>query len=209
VTQIGGDAHIHNHSAGYVVAAVLVAVAVAFGALLLFRNAGSATGKEPATDSPTVAPVGSGRAEPIASESPGTTKGMLGKDSRCSSPQSGLGAVSWRVCTRVRQDRISFAVRITNLGKSDARVSVYLRYVRAREEQQCSGFNGPVTLKIGSGKVQTTQQSDCSVPLPDTNFAYQAFGLVVAPGVREGTYVPAPTAHVSPGDATKWVPDLL
>ncbi|MFF4520432.1 hypothetical protein [Streptomyces bluensis] len=209
MTQIGGDAHIHNHSAGYVVAAVLVVVAVAFGALLLVRNAGSATGKDSETDSHTVAPVGSGRAEPIASESPGITKGMLGEDSRCSSPQSGPGALSWRVCTRVQQDRISFAVRITNPGKTDAGVSVYLHYVRAREEHQCPGFNGPVTLTIGAGKVQTTQQSDCSVTLPDTNFAYQAFGLVVASGVREGKHVPAPTANIYPGDATKWVPDLL
>ncbi|MFD0378322.1 hypothetical protein [Streptomyces sp. NPDC127112] len=143
------------------------------------------------------------------SEQPGLEKDSIGADSRCSPPNSGPGAVKWRVCTRVQADRISFALEITNRGSGPATVKARLKYTaKTSEFRTCPGAADFQILTVPVGQTLTTDTAQCSVPRTSTPTAYTGVGWLVAPDVDYGTRVLSPGAHVYPGEV-HWTPDVL
>ena len=142
------------------------------------------------------------------SDAPGLEKGTLGEDSRCSAPFPGPGAVTWRVCARVEAERVSFALKITNHGSSDAVVKTRLEYAQATKFHACPKSPNTRLRSIPAGKTVITTPGQCAVPRQDTPFAYQGVGWVLAENAADGSYQLSPTAHVHP-DRTIWKPDLV
>ncbi|MEW1639678.1 hypothetical protein AB0469_37170 [Streptomyces sp. NPDC093801] len=143
------------------------------------------------------------------SEQPGLEKDSIGADSRCSPPNSGPGAVKWRVCTRVQADRISFALEITNRASEPVTVKARLKYTaKTAEFRTCPEAADFQILTVPAGRTLTTDTAQCSVPRTSSPTAYSGVGWVVAPDVDYGTRVLSPGAHVYPGEV-HWTPDVL
>lgn len=151
--------------------------------------------------------LGPAQATPTESNASGLEKGTLGRDSRCSVLQPGPDQINWRVCTRVEAERISFALKIANSGKTTSTVKVNLQYVQARKFNECSG-EIPRLLEIPAGQTVVTNTGQCTVPRQGSPYAYQASGCVIAPSENACTYKLSPSAHVYP-DMTKWQPEIL
>lgn len=134
-------------------------------------------------------------------------KDTLGKDSRCSVLQPGPDQITWRVCTRVEDERISFALKVTNSSKNTSTVKVNLQYVQARKFNACPG-EIPRLLEIPAGQTIVTNTRQCAVPRQNSPYAYQASGCVIASTENACSYKLSPTAHVYP-DTTKWQPDII
>ncbi|MFC9261274.1 hypothetical protein ACFT25_15805 [Streptomyces hydrogenans] len=143
-----------------------------------------------------------------APQVPGIEKGTLGEDSRCSAPHPGPDVVTWRVCTRVQEDRVSFALKITNPGPATAMLKIRLEYARATAFHPCPKAAGARLLKIPASQTVVTDPGECAVPREKTPFAYQGIGWVLAQDAEAGSYEPSPTAHVHP-DRVIWKPDLV
>ncbi|MEV7089300.1 hypothetical protein AB0O07_25990 [Streptomyces sp. NPDC093085] len=138
----------------------------------------------------------------------GLEKGSLGEDSRCSVPFQGPDAVVWRVCARVEEDRVSFALKITNEGLAAVTVKVAQQYARESTFRACPRTSGFRRVEVpGSGTV-TTDPALCALPRQDVPVGYQGVGWVIAEHDNGGTYRLSPTASVSP-DRVIWTPDLV
>ncbi|MER7756878.1 hypothetical protein [Kitasatospora sp. NPDC097643] len=144
-----------------------------------------------------------------STERPGIEKGTLGEDSRCSGPFPGPEGVTWRVCTRVEADRISFALKLTNRGIVPTTAKVHLEYAHASTFRPCPTASTAHVVGIGAGATVITPQSDCTIPREPTRASYQGVGRVVAADATDASYELSPTANVYPDRATIWKPDLL
>ena len=164
----------------------------------------------PRTPQPTFSntPAQGGPAEAGASDSSGLEKGTLGEDSRCSAPFQGPHMITWRVCTRVEKDRVSFALKITNKGRVAADVKTRLEYARAAQLHPCPKAPNYQPLNIPAGQTVITDSRQCTVPREATPFAYQGVGRVVAKEANAGSYELSPAANVYP-DRVIWRPDLV
>ncbi|WP_328951344.1 hypothetical protein OG778_30330 [Streptomyces sp. NBC_00184] len=191
-----------------VIAAVIVIAAVV-------PNDDEAAGKGPQTAAPkpspavsTMSPAAQGGSGVVPSEPPGPEKGTLGEDSRCSAPFAGPGAVAWRVCARVEDERVSFALKITNHGSSAVTVKTRLEYVQAKEFHSCPKQPSTQLLDVPAGETVITDPGLCAVAREEAPFAYQGAGGVFAKDANAGSYKLAPTANVYQGRVI-WQPDLV
>ncbi|WP_405760970.1 hypothetical protein [Streptomyces sp. NBC_00045] len=197
---------------GGAAAVAATATVLATAALLLPADeqggpaAGSRSGTERASSN--AAAVGGPPARPEATKILDLEKGTLGEDSRCSSPFPGPEAITWRVCTRVGPERISFALKITNGGGTASAVRIRLEYARLSAFHPCPQQPGTRSLDVPAGGAVITDPEECTVPRDKTPFAYQAVGWVVAQESNGGSYELSPTAHVYP-DRVIWKPDLV
>lgn len=123
-------------------------------------------------------------------------------------PFPGPEAITWRVCTRVGPERISFALKITNGGGTASAVRIRLEYARLSAFHPCPQQPGTRPLDVPAGGTVITDPEECTVPRDKTPFAYQAVGWVVAQESNGGSYELSPTAHVYP-DRVIWKPDLV
>lgn len=134
-------------------------------------------------------------------------KDTLGRDSRCSAALPGPDAVNWRLCIRVTSEHVSFAVKVTNTGKTATSVKLKLQYVQAGQFHDCPTKTSSL-LKISPGQMFATETRDCEIARQDVPYAYQASGCVISTYVNSCTYKLSPTAHVYP-DHIKWQPDIF
>ncbi|MFD5511669.1 hypothetical protein ACFWIB_28425 [Streptomyces sp. NPDC127051] len=168
------------------------------------RSAESDVAAKPAAVRPTYPQVAP------ASPQAGIEKGTLGEDSRCSAPFQGPAAVTWRVCTRVEADKISFAIKLTNQGATRSTVKVRLEYARASEPfHSCPGAPGTQSIDVPAGKTVLTDADQCATPRLPTPYAYQGVGWVVAPEATDSSYQLSPSAHVYPGRPVIWKPEVI
>ncbi|MFD0278989.1 helix-turn-helix domain-containing protein [Kitasatospora sp. NPDC127111] len=204
-----------------VAAGILGACALAVAALLAAngRAPEEPTDRSVAVDDAQAAPADladlSALATPSAtpaarmpSERPGIEKDTIGPDSRCSQPFRVNATVTWRVCARVQENELSFAVKITNAGRNPVTVKTRVQYARSGTVHPCPGAPALHPLDLAPGRTAVTEQATCTIGRPDAPAAVQAMGWVVAADATEGTYHLSPTAHVYP-DHVIWVPDLL
>ncbi|MEU9497933.1 hypothetical protein [Streptomyces sp. NPDC048196] len=154
------------------------------------------------------APPAQGTLAEASMSPPGMEKGALGEDSRCSAPFQGPNAITWRVCTRVESDRVSFALKITNHSRAEATVKAHLEYAQATKFHRCPNAPHPQQLSVPAGKTLITDPRQCTAPRNQTPFAYQGVGWVLPEGATAGSYELSPTAHVHP-DRVIWKPDLV
>lgn len=192
-----------------VIAAVIVIAAVV-------PNDDEAAGKGPQSAAPKPSPAVStmspaargGSGEVPSSEPAGLEKGTLGEDSRCSAPFAGPGAVAWRVCVRVEDERVSFALKIANHGSSAVTVKTRLEYVQANEFHSCRKQPSIQLLDVPAGETVITDPGQCTVAREEAPFAYQGAGGVFAKGANAGSYKLSPTSNVYQGQII-WQPDLV
>ncbi|MER7468199.1 hypothetical protein [Streptomyces sp. NPDC097981] len=136
----------------------------------------------------------------------GVEKGSLGEDSRCGALLKGPRAVVWRVCARVEQDRVSFALKIINGGQAATKVKIRLEYAQATEFHRCPNTSGAQVLNIPAGQTLLTDPGQCATPREDVPFAYQGVGWVLPEDANAGSYELSPTAHVYPNRVI-WKPN--
>ncbi|MDT0452323.1 helix-turn-helix domain-containing protein [Streptomyces hesseae] len=141
-------------------------------------------------------------------ERPDLERGTLGEDSRCSAPFPGPDTITWRVCTRVEAERITFALKLTNQGPGDVRIKTRLQYAQATVFHPCTGAPETRAMLIPAGKTLLTDPAECGTARAKTPMAYQGVGWVLAEHAASGSYKLSPTAHVYP-DRTIWQPDLV
>lgn len=208
------DRHSWGKALGSAVAVVVTAAAVITALVVAASDEGGGTASSVESDAPhRLQPTGSLPAAQgtfaEASMSPsGMEKGALGEDSRCSAPFQGPYAITWRVCTRVESDRVSFALKITNHSRAEATVKARLEYAQATKFHRCPNAPNAQQLSIPAGRTLITDPRQCTAPRKQTPFAYQGVGWVLAEAATEGSYELSPTAHVYP-DQVIWKPDLV
>ncbi|MER8002021.1 hypothetical protein [Streptomyces sp. NPDC095613] len=181
--------------------ATLLAGGVLAGAALWGRDTADKTVVPDAASETTV--PGSVTAVPGALE-----KGSIGVDSRCSEPFQGPEAVVWRVCARVEEERVSFALKVTNQGRAGTMVKIRLEYARSSRFHPCPKAPRAHLLDVPAGETVVTEPGLCALPRQDAYVAYQGVGWVVAEHANAGSYELSPTAHVRP-DRVIWKPDLV
>ncbi|WP_037854881.1 helix-turn-helix transcriptional regulator [Streptomyces sp. NRRL S-340] len=152
--------------------------------------------------------VSAAPAQPAPAPSGTLEKGSLGSDSRCSVPFAGPEPTVWRVCARVTDDRVAFAVKITNPGPRPVGATVRVQYAHHREFHACPRASGAYAVTVPAGGTFITDPARCSVPRRTVYIAYQGVGWVVPAGSAAGSYELSPTAHVR-SDRVIWQPDLL
>ncbi|MFD8542696.1 hypothetical protein [Streptomyces sp. NPDC059649] len=197
---------------GSVAAVVVSTTAVITAAVVTASDDGKGAEPPSASDAPHTlpnSPVHSGLARAAGLETPGLEKGALGEDSRCSAPFPGPDVITWRVCARVDEEHVSFALKITNRGRAATTVKIRLEYAQTSKFHSCPKAPNTHLLNVPAGKTVITDPRQCAVPREATTpFAYQGVGWVLAEEANAGSYELAPTAHVYP-DRVIWKPDLV
>ncbi|MEE4423391.1 hypothetical protein [Streptomyces bugieae] len=196
---------------GSVVAVVVSITAVITAAAVTASDDGKGAEPPSASAAPhtsPISPVHSGLARTAGLETPGLEKGVLGEDSRCSAPFQGPNVITWRVCARVDEEYVSFALKITNRGRAATTVKIRLEYAQTSRFHSCPKARNTHLLNAPAGKTVITDPRQCAVPREATPFAYQGVGWVVAEEANAGSYELAPTAHVYP-DRVIWKPDFV
>ncbi|MGW3210114.1 hypothetical protein [Streptomyces sp. NPDC001135] len=126
----------------------------------------------------------------------------LGPQSRCGPARYGAAGVSLRACLRVEDDRVLFALKITNPGPNAVEVTAKLSYVRAGRYHSCQKADGLWHGTVPAHDSHVTEPADCAVNR--TQAAYQADGLL-APGDTQNwvAHQLSPNAHAYPRDV-RW-----
>ncbi|WP_413751773.1 helix-turn-helix domain-containing protein [Streptomyces sp. R-74717] len=126
----------------------------------------------------------------------------LGPESRCGPGRSGDAGVLLRGCLRVEDERVLFALKISNPGEEAVEVTAKLSYVQSGQYHSCQSADGLWHGTIPAGGSHVTKPTDCVVQR--THAAYQADGLL-APGDLQNwtTHQLSPNAHVYP-DRVLW-----
>jgi hypothetical protein len=184
-------------------------IASAALAMLAAGGLGAAVGWNGGTSGRPAVAAGGRTMDGNAVAAPGTPEtGTLGEDSRCSVPFQGPEAVTWRVCARVEAERVSFALKAVNQGRTAITVKIRLEYAQAREFHPCPKAPRVLSLSIAAGKTVVTDPGRCAVPRTKAPAAYQGVGWLLAADANAGSYELSPTAHVYP-DRVVWKPDLV
>ncbi|MFE7045505.1 helix-turn-helix domain-containing protein [Streptomyces atratus] len=121
----------------------------------------------------------------------------LGPESRCGPARSGNAGVLLRGCLRVEDERVLFALEISNPGEEAVEVTAKLSYVQAGQYYSCQSAEGLWHGTIPADGSHVTKPTDCVAQR--THAAYQADGLL-APGDSQNwtTHQLSPNAHVYP-----------
>ncbi|MEU0075621.1 hypothetical protein ABZ027_39765 [Streptomyces sp. NPDC006332] len=100
----------------------------------------------------------------------------LGPQSRCSPARSATADVLLRACLRVEDERVLFALKVTNLGSEAVEVTAKLSYVRTGQYHSCQKADGLWHGTVAAHDIHVTDPADCVVNR--TQAAYQADGLL-------------------------------
>ncbi|MEU2711241.1 hypothetical protein [Streptomyces sp. NPDC007205] len=126
----------------------------------------------------------------------------LGPQSRCSPARSGSADVSLRACVRVEDERVLFALKVTNLGPKPVEVTARLSYVRAGQYHSCRKADGLWHGTVPAHDSHVTEPADCAVDR--TQAAYQADGLLALGDTQNWVaHQLSPNAHAYPHDV-RW-----
>ncbi|MES4903283.1 MULTISPECIES: hypothetical protein [unclassified Streptomyces] len=127
---------------------------------------------------------------------------------RCG-PLRAVGAVSWRPCTSVGRDSLSFVVQLSNSSNRATTVKTRIAYVQARAEHECPAPWGTARdVTVPAGATVTSPASGCTVPVVRAQ-AFQARVFVAeenasAWGYREHS----PTVHIQADGRRLWADQL-
>ncbi|WP_123995511.1 hypothetical protein [Streptomyces katrae] len=112
---------------------------------------------------------------------------------------------------RVEPTRVTFAIKITNLGQGPVSLKIRLQYTQGGGGpvfRDCPGAPSAYLLTVPAASTVITDQGQCAVPRADRSLAYSAAGWVLAADATDGSYRLSPAANVY-ADHTIWKPDLL
>ncbi|MFF2009277.1 hypothetical protein ACFVWY_09410 [Streptomyces sp. NPDC058195] len=126
----------------------------------------------------------------------------LGPQSRCGPARSTTAGVLLRTCLRVEDERVLFALKITNPGPEAVDVTTKLSYVRAGQYHACQKADGLWRGTVPAHDSQVTDPADCVADR--TQAAYQADGLLALGDTQDwAVHQLSPNAHAYPRDV-RW-----
>lgn len=117
--------------------------------------------------------------------------------------------MTWRVCARVDDRRVSFALKITNGGKRPALLKIRLEYVQADQPHSCPGVPDTRIVSVPPATTLITGTDQCAGPRPSSRAAFQGAGWVLAANATGGSRKFSPTPNVYPDRDTMWKPDVV
>jgi hypothetical protein len=125
-------------------------------------------------------------------------------DHRCGRLRA-VGAVSWRPCTRVGKDSLSFVVQLSNSSTRATTVKARIAYVQAGAQHDCPAPWGTAhDVTVPAGATVTSPLDGCAAPVVAAQ-AFQAKVWVVEKGASAWGYREhSPTLHVQADGRIVW-----
>ncbi|MFD8841925.1 helix-turn-helix domain-containing protein [Streptomyces pseudogriseolus] len=213
---VGGDAGPSRHSwvrrlgtPGRRRGVTLLATVAAAVLLLTFvpaqkpaPTAGSAGATPHGTEQPDDIPMPESVPPWVPGEDPSQVQvDPLGRESRCSDARVGPAGVLLRACVRVTDERVFFALKLSNSGSVPVEVTSRLTYFVHGKRHSCQG-NGLWHGTLAAGASHTTDPKNCATDR--VHSAYQAEGLLaLGHSHRWVVHKMSTNAHVWP-DRVLW-----
>ncbi|MER7795007.1 hypothetical protein [Streptomyces sp. NPDC097640] len=125
-------------------------------------------------------------------------------DHRCGRTRA-VGAVSWRPCTRLDKDSLSFVVQLTNSSTRATTVKVRIAYVQAGAEHECPApWGTEQEVTVPAGATRTSPLDGCTAPVVHAQ-AFQAKAFVAEKGALAwGFREYSPTVHIQADGRRLW-----
>lgn len=125
-------------------------------------------------------------------------------DHRCGRTRA-VGAVSWRPCTRLDKDSLSFVVQLTNSSPRATTVKVRIGYVQAGAAHDCPAPWGTAQeVTVPAGATRTSPLDGCAAPVVPAQ-AFQAKAFVAGKGASAwGFREYSPTVHIQADGRRLW-----
>ncbi|MFD8381967.1 hypothetical protein ACFV2X_26155 [Streptomyces sp. NPDC059679] len=127
---------------------------------------------------------------------------------RCG-PVRAVGAVSWRPCTKVGKDSLSFVVQFSNSSTRAATVKARIAYVQAGSQHDCPAPWGTAhNVTVPAGATVTSPLEGCAAPIVAAQ-AFQARAWVAEPSASAWGYREhSPTLHIQANSRLVWADQL-
>ncbi|MEU5640136.1 hypothetical protein [Streptomyces milbemycinicus] len=127
---------------------------------------------------------------------------------RCG-PIRAVGAVSWRPCTKVGKDSLSFVVQFSNSSTRAATVKARIAYVQAGAQQDCPAPWGTAhDVTVPAGATVISPLDGCAAPLVAAQ-AFQARAWVAEPNASAWGYREhSPTLHIQANSRLVWADQI-
>ncbi|WP_181810950.1 hypothetical protein [Streptomyces ipomoeae] len=171
-------------------------------AVLIGKNLARPGSAEAGSGSPGRSPGSSSSAQAQDEQADQVQVDALGPQSRCGPARSGAADVLLRACLRVEDERVLFALKVTNLGSEAVEVTAKLSYVRAGQHHSCQKADGLWHGTVPAHDSYVTDPADCVVNR--TQAAYQADGLLALGDTQNWVaHQLSPNAHAYPHDV-RW-----
>lgn len=127
---------------------------------------------------------------------------------RCG-PVRAVGAVSWRPCTKVAKESLSFVVQFSNSSTRTATVKARIAYVQAGSQHDCPAPWGTAhDVTVPAGATVTSPLDGCAAPIVAAQ-AFQARAWVAEPNASAWGYREhSPTLHIQANSRLVWADQI-